>query len=234
VLDIQGLIINKTLFVGITSTIVTYPFDIMRTQFAMQGSEVVYKSMGSFISHTYQAKGVPGFYAGLTPAVVGITPYMGLNFALYESFKKLGNGKESPVNETVGSSSSSIAPSKSANAGILGVIVSMLKKAVYGGAAGGLSKFTVYPLDTVKKRLQAQVLKNTMSQGVVTPAFQYRGILHCFQSIYVHEGVKGFYRGIAPTTAKSIIATSLTFAAYEGVQDLMAFQRRSKVPSDDN
>ena len=28
-----------------------------------------------------------GFYAGLPAALVGITPYMGLNFALYETFK---------------------------------------------------------------------------------------------------------------------------------------------------
>jgi hypothetical protein len=38
----------------------TYPFDIMRTQFALQGKERIYKSMGAFISHTYQTRGVAG------------------------------------------------------------------------------------------------------------------------------------------------------------------------------
>lgn len=29
------------------------------------------------------------------------------------------------------------------------------------------------------------------------------------------EGVKGFYKGIIPTTAKAVVATAVTFAAYE-------------------
>jgi hypothetical protein len=29
------------------------------------------------------------------------------------------------------------------------------------------------------------------------------------------EGLKGFYKGIIPTTAKAIVATAVTFAAYE-------------------
>lgn len=45
---------------GMASVAATYPFDIMRTQFALQGKHVVYKSMGSFISHTYHARGVTG------------------------------------------------------------------------------------------------------------------------------------------------------------------------------
>mmetsp|Transcript_16179 Transcript_16179/g.35296 ORF Transcript_16179/g.35296 Transcript_16179/m.35296 type:complete len:208 (-) Transcript_16179:177-800(-) len=191
---------------GVTSTIATYPFDIMRTQFALQGKEVVYKSMGGFISHTFRTKGVPGFYAGLTPAVVGITPYMGLNFALYETFKKVGEGQgqEGPKDTR-------------------SVVMSVLKKGLYGGAAGGISKFVVYPLDTVKKRMQAQVLRTTLSS---TSALKYTGILNCFSSIYAHEGLKGFYRGIVPTTAKSVAATALTFAAYEGVKDFMAMRRK--------
>jgi len=40
--------------------VVTYPFDIMRTQFALQGKNVVFKSMASFIAHTYRTTGVKG------------------------------------------------------------------------------------------------------------------------------------------------------------------------------
>ena len=37
---------------------------------------------------------LPGLYAGLNPAIVGIAPYMGLNFAIYDSVKSLS---ESPM-----------------------------------------------------------------------------------------------------------------------------------------
>lgn len=46
--------------IGTASVVVTYPFDIMRTQFALQGKDVVYRSMASFIGHTYRTKGVQG------------------------------------------------------------------------------------------------------------------------------------------------------------------------------
>jgi hypothetical protein len=156
---------HECCFTGIASVAATYPFDIMRTQFALQGKEVVYKSMGSFISHTFRTKGVRGthiaahspvlsftraiiktppfsvsspcvgFYAGLTPAMVGITPQMGLNFALYESFKALASGVDAVDAEGK-------AVSKQKDSFLKGTIL----KGLCGGAAGGLSKLTVYPL----------------------------------------------------------------------------------------
>ena len=45
---------------GLTATTLTYPFDIMRTQFAVQGNNPLYPTMESFISSTYKAKGVKG------------------------------------------------------------------------------------------------------------------------------------------------------------------------------
>ena len=88
-------------------------------------------------------------------------------------------------------------------------LLSMLKKGLCGGMAGGISKFIVYPLDTIKKRLQSQTLANTfMQQAAATTArmtmagqlgtiassgiaqnLQYKGVLHCFQSIYTNEGI---------------------------------------------
>lgn len=44
----------------------------------------------------------------------------------------------------------------------------------------------------MKKRLQAQVLTNTMSATVQT--LRYDGFFHCFKTIYATEGLKGFYR----------------------------------------
>lgn len=67
-----------------------------------------------------------GFYAGLVPAMVGITPQMGLNFAFYETFRAVAM----PDTQTTKDS----------------FAVATLKKGFCGGAAGGLSKLIVYPL----------------------------------------------------------------------------------------
>ena len=68
---------------------------------------------------------------------------------------------------------------------------------VSGGAAGGLSKLLVYPLDTMKKRMQAQVLMNTFEVSVchkVNTAQDYSSLIKCFKSIYQSEGFLAFYK----------------------------------------
>lgn len=207
---------------GITATVCTYPFDIMRTQFVVQGKVKVYDGMSSFIKHTYRSQGPAGFFVGLTPAVVGIAPYMGLNFALFEAFKNIAH---SPLlrlpNGGNGETRTSDKPAKK--------IASLLKNGLSGGLAGGISKLVVYPLDTVKKRLQVQTLANTMS--VTGPVFampKYTGIVDCMQVIHSNEGLKGFYKGIVPTLYKSVVSTAIAFAIYETTKEMLV-DRKEKM-----
>lgn len=181
---------------GLTSTIATYPFDIMRTQFTLQGADDKFPTISSFVTHTLKTKGIPGFYAGLTPAVVGITPYMGLNFAIYETMKILTMKTKTLVPPL--SSSSSFLPSlpfisklhqKYSNE--IDKVQEISQKFVCGAVAGGLSKFIVYPLDTIKKRLQAQALYTI---GSTSTSRHYNGIVDCFQKVIKDEGIKGLYR----------------------------------------
>lgn len=71
----------------------------------------------------------------MIPAVVGITPQMGLNFALYEAFKS--------VTATIGSTVDVTDSTKTKKDSMA---FATLKKGFCGGAAGGISKLIVYPL----------------------------------------------------------------------------------------
>jgi Mitochondrial carrier protein len=77
--------------------------------------------------------------------------------------------------------------------------------------------FTSSPLfyvkDTIKKRLQVQVLRPTLEGVQHLP--KYKGFVHCITRTFAEEGVQGFYRGIVPTVAKSVLATAVTFAAFD-------------------
>jgi hypothetical protein len=82
-----------------------------------------------------------GFYAGLVPAMVGITPQMGLNFAFYEFFRNIAlpepSQKDLDESKLTGKSNKD------------SFVFATLKKGICGGAAGGLSKLLVYPLVSV-------------------------------------------------------------------------------------
>jgi solute carrier family 25 thiamine pyrophosphate transporter 19 len=179
---------------GITATVSTYPFDIMRTQFAMQGQTKHFNSISSFLTGTYRTQGLRGFFTGMGPAVLGVAPYMGLNFALYESMNRYVESLTHNNNELLLDTDFTSSPTGSP---LRQTVVSILQKGASGGVAGGLSKFLVFPLDTLKKRLQAQVLMNTISTSdlhtnAVPP--RYSGMAHCVQCIYRNEGLLGFYK----------------------------------------
>lgn len=174
---------------GTCATLATYPFDICRTAFASQKTASQgQKSIGAFFSLAMRDNHQPirTLFAGCGPAVLGIIPYMGLNFAIYDYLVKKG--------ERI----------KVKDAGMAGLI------------SGGTSKFLVYPLDTMKKRLQAQAFssfwggKNTSNNIVL-----YKNMWDCGSRIMKEEGIGAFYRGLAPTVLKTCFATSLTFSIFQ-------------------
>ena len=82
-------------------------------------------------------------------------------------------------NQTGSSSSTSKPVNQAANK-------KLLHNIFFGGTAGVIGQSTVFPLYTVKTRLQ------TSARG------QYRNFLHCFRKIVQHDGVRGLYKGMPP------------------------------------
>ena len=180
-------------FAGTAATLATYPFDICRTAFAARGlSKVGPGSIQSFFKEATKSgvntTPLKNLFAGCRPAVLGIIPYMGINFALYDYLVRTRE------------------KTKVGDAGVAGAI------------AGGTSKIIVYPLDTVKKRLQAQAF-NTFwgvkgeSMSVMNEV-KYKNMMDCAVTIVKEEGITALYRGLVPTVFKTMAATGLTFAIF--------------------
>lgn len=110
-----------------------------------------------------------GFYTGLAPSLMSIVPNMGLNFMIFE-YCKLHLIYLSQYG----------APSDIINSAC-------------GAISGGVSKFITYPFDTIKKRIQQQVLYNTSTLRDDCPS-RYRGVADCARKIWKQEGIGGFYK----------------------------------------
>ncbi|KAI8592791.1 mitochondrial carrier domain-containing protein [Geranomyces variabilis] len=188
---------------GCTATVATYPFDLLRTRFAMQGaSGGPYTSLLSAVRQIYAAEGVHGFYRGVVPSVLQMAPQMGIVFAAYGAIKGI------------------LKPLKVGLTGIRHIlrhenlIASLLGKTesfISGGIAGMLGKLSVMPFDVVRKRLQVQgPERNSYVTGRV-PKYP-SGLIRCAAQIARQEGWLALYKGVVPALFKAGPSSAVTFA----------------------
>lgn len=130
-----------------TSVLATYPLDIVRGRLTAQGgaTSTQYTGMVDALSSIVRNEGVAGLYRGIAPTLIGIAPYVGINFLVYESLKE-----RAPVEP-----------------GATGP--SALWLAGCGAAAGTTGQTVAYPADVLRRRFQLQALSEatTKYSGVV-------------------------------------------------------------------
>uniref|UniRef100_A0ACD5WM42 Uncharacterized protein n=1 Tax=Avena sativa TaxID=4498 RepID=A0ACD5WM42_AVESA len=190
---------------GCAATVGSYPFDLLRTILASQGEPKVYPNMRSALVDIIQTRGVRGLYAGLTPTLVEIIPYAGLQFGSYDTFKRsMMSWNRYRHGSEVDNSASSF------------------QLFLCGFAAGTFSKAACHPLDVVKKRFQIEGLKRHPRYGARIESSAYKGMYHALKEIVVKEGVGGLYKGLFPSVVKSAPAGAVTFVAYEYISDWIA------------
>ncbi|XP_029946271.1 mitochondrial thiamine pyrophosphate carrier [Salarias fasciatus] len=173
-----------------SATVACQPLDTLRTRFAAQGEPKVYKNLRHAVSTMVRSEGALTFYRGLSPTVMAVFPYAGLQFFFYNVFKKL-------------LSPSSKAESSGEN----------IRTLICGSGAGMISKTATYPFDLFKKRLQVGGFEAARVHfGQVR---SYRGPIDCAVQIAKEEGLRGFFKGLFPSLLKAALSTGFTFFWYE-------------------
>ncbi|CAI5727079.1 unnamed protein product [Hyaloperonospora brassicae] len=183
---------------GVTAAVFTYPLDLFRTAFASQGMPKRFPTMRSLVLHIWTTQGARGFFSGLGATTLQIAPYMGLTFSIY-----------STLNEVA------LKHRRKQESGAITAWTPFSKALSYvgsGAVAGLLSKLIVYPLDTVKKRMQMRHVPRSTAYGVIP---MYSSSWRCFVDVLQREGVRGLYKGTVPSLLKSVVSASATFASYE-------------------
>ncbi|KAL7566927.1 hypothetical protein ACA910_008650 [Epithemia clementina (nom. ined.)] len=239
---------------GSCATIATYPFDLCRTTFAARGisNNETAQMTGSTLRPTttgnpkaqfassYRSPGQPVPFSSLMEPQYHRTSFnasMRTNappktiteFAIQMYQQKGIRGFYYGAGPAV----LQIIPYMGLNFMIYDALVAGDKRVQNSGYAGALSgatsKILVYPIDTVKRRLQAQAFYGTPTEQIVSvgrslkTSKKYTSMVDCTFRIAKEEGFASFYRGLLPSVLKTTIASSLSFALFRFGKNTLEF-----------
>jgi solute carrier family 25 thiamine pyrophosphate transporter 19 len=183
---------------GLCATVTTYPFDICRTTFAARGMPSTSSIQSSFAdpNPTFRPpKSLKEFTMSLYRRKGLRAFYAGCGPASIQIFPYMG--LNFAIYDALTSGDRDIGMS-----------------AYAGTISGSVSKIIVYPVDTIKKRIQAQAVFGAVGDV-------YFGMVDCFTKILKNEGYRGFYRGLLPSVLKTGIATGLSFSLFRGTKNFL-------------
>lgn len=183
---------------GISALILTYPLEFVRARLTLQKSKI-YSGIWDCMVQVTQKEGFFALYRGLWPSILGVAPYVGIDFAVYETLRQY-----SP---------------KQPDGSVNGFITLF-----NGGCAGLLAQTFAFPLDTVRRRLQIQGFASDLS--LASTDRHYKGVTDAFVRIYREEGVRAFYRGLVPNFLKVVPSISISFFVYEQMKQILKIPAR--------
>ncbi|KAJ8947170.1 hypothetical protein NQ314_008671 [Rhamnusium bicolor] len=186
---------------GCTATLVSFPFDVVRTRLVAQSEQQkIYKGILHASQDICKKEGPIVLFRGLWPTVVQIGPHAGAQFMCYKIFDDLYKMLE-----------------KSRETTLLGSLVA-------GSLAGLCAKTFIYPFDLAKKRMQIQGFEE--GRKTFGQHFQCKGLNDCLVQIYRMEGIPGFFKGLAPSLIKAVFTTALHFSSYEMICKLLLYTKQ--------
>ena len=185
-------------FSAIPMTAITAPFERVKIQLQLQGQKQLapgekpkYSGGVDVVRQLYKEGGVRSVFRGSAATLARDGPGSAAYFAAYEYIKR----KLTPVDPHTGKPSGELS----------------LPAITTAGAAAGVAMWIpVFPIDTIKSRLQSAEGKPTVS-GVV-------------KGLYKAGGLKAFFPGFAPAIARAVPANAATFLGVE-----LAHQAMNKV-----
>nr|TKS14446.1 mitochondrial substrate carrier family protein [Populus alba] len=198
---------------GIIAMSATYPMDMVRGRLTVQTDKSPYQYRGMFhaLSTVLRQEGPRALYKGWLPSVIGVVPYVGLNFAVYESLKDW-LVKARPFGLVEDSE------------------LSVTTRLACGAAAGTIGQTVAYPLDVIRRRMQMVGWKDAASivtgDGRSKAPLEYNGMIDTFRKTVRHEGFGALYKGLVPNSVKVVPSIAIAFVTYEMVKDILGVEIR--------
>ncbi|KAG0725385.1 Mitochondrial coenzyme A transporter SLC25A42 [Chionoecetes opilio] len=143
---------------GVTSQSLTYPLDMARARMAVTHRDT-YASLKQVFTKILKNEGPLSLYRGLTPTLLGVIPYAGTSFGIYETLKKYHadyHHRDKP---------------------------NPLERMMFGAVAGLLGQSSSYPLDIVRRRMQTATVTGNGNHyktitGTLLKVYREEGVRH--------------------------------------------------------
>jgi solute carrier family 25 phosphate transporter 23/24/25/41 len=156
-------------FAGLTSVILTFPLDMIRGRLTAQGGaieKVQYKGLLDGCIQVFRKEGIRGLYAGVNVTLIGIYPYVALNYTTYETLKE-----HAPYGDT------------------------FAWRVFAGTCSGSIGQSAAYPFDLLRRRFQIQampgnpLLEEKRYKGVVDAfrvIYRTEGIIGFYKGFFIN------------------------------------------------
>merc|ERR1712154_670359 len=161
---------------GAGSLCIVYPLDYARTRLASDvgSGKQQFNGLVDCISKTVKSGGISSLYNGIGVSVVGIIPYRGVYFGLFDTLSGLNPYQKDQSN-----------------------ILRACSKFVCAQVSAISAGYASYPFDTVRRRLQMQSEKPE-SEWV------YKGTADCFKKIVADEGTGALFKGAGANALRTV------------------------------
>jgi len=160
---------------GAGSLCIVYPLDYARTRLASDvGSGKQFSGLLDCLKKTVASSGVGGLYNGIGVSVVGIIPYRGVYFGLFDTLSGLNPYQKDKSN-----------------------ILRAGSKFGCAQFSAILAGYASYPFDTVRRRLQMQSEKPQEE-------WVYKGTADCFAKIVKDEGTTALFKGAGANALRTV------------------------------
>lgn len=190
---------------GIFSSFVLTPVELIKCNMQvtrLYSTESLSKNNSNiwpFIKQTLKQKGVLGFWNGQLGTLSREFIGNGLWFGTYEYMKRVLN--YNPNNDLP--------------------LMKNFKLLVSGAIAGMVFNLSIFPIDSVKSKLQTYSIVNASINSTIksnSMVLKNPTFTSIFSLILKQNGIKGFYRGLGITLVKSIPLNAGIFLTYENLK----------------
>ncbi|KAG2414822.1 hypothetical protein HFD88_006010 [Aspergillus terreus] len=189
-----GQISAAGFFSAIPMTLITAPFERVKVLLQIQGQnppppgqKPKYSGGMDVVRQLYKEGGIRSVFRGSAMTLARDGPGSAAYFAAYEYIKRTLTPKDE-------------------NGNVTGEL-SMPAVLAAGGAAGIAMWIPVFPVDTIKSRVQSAPGRPTIGGTI--------------RAVYASGGVKAFFPGFGPALARAVPANAATFAGVELAHNFM-------------